>query len=253
MISVNFKVLQTSVAVRTAGCRKGQWRNKAPKAFSCPDFGAPKIGPKPRSTCQGAILTLPRSHEATQRPTGADTAVTSASPKSVGFRFTEAQIFITATAATPTEILTATMRQIRCPPFRKRFNEYIESEENPMTYINEKHRTRFTLAAKNVHRENHALLSALYLLTADQRLWSCCKHHINNGCVFFENIKLNNCSERAYTLYCAAKDLTLGTKHITVSDLADADLVPPMLFRTICNAMAIRRFGLAAVKEICHD
>ena len=33
----------------------------------------------------------------------------------------------------------------------------------------------------------------------------------------------------AYTLYCAAKDLTLGTKHITVSDLSDADLVPPML------------------------
>ena len=47
MISVNFKVLQTSVAVRTAGCRKGQWRNKAPKAFSCPAFGAPKSGPKP--------------------------------------------------------------------------------------------------------------------------------------------------------------------------------------------------------------
>ena len=162
-------------------------------------------------------------------------------PRGVGFRFTEAQLFITATAATPTEILTATMQQIRCPPFRKRFNEYIESEENPMTYI------------KNVHRENYALLSVLYLLTADPRLWSCCKHHINNGCVFFENIKLNNCTERAYTLYCAAKDLTLGTKHLTVSDLSDADLVPPMLFRTICNAMAIRRFGLAAIKENCHD
>lgn len=58
---------------------------------------------------------------------------------------------------------------LRCPPFRKRFNEYIESEEKPMTYINEKHRTRFTLAAKNVHRENYALLSALYLLTADPK------------------------------------------------------------------------------------
>lgn len=100
---------------------------------------------------------------------------------------------------------------------------------------------------------DYALLSALYLLTADQRLWSCCKHHIINGCVFFENIKLHNCTERAYTFYCAAKDLTLGTKHLTVSDLSDADLVPPMLFRTICNAMAIRRFGLAAIKEICHD
>lgn len=51
-------------------------------------------------------------------------------PRGVGFRFIEAQLFITTTVATPTEILTATMRQIRCPPFRKRFNEYIESEEN---------------------------------------------------------------------------------------------------------------------------
>ncbi len=174
-------------------------------------------------------------------------------PRGVGFRFTEAQVFITITAATPTEILAETMRQIRCPPFRKRFNEYIESEETPMTYLNEKHRARFTLAAKNIPKANYALLSALYLLTADQRLWSCCKHHINNGCVFFENIKLHNCTERAYTLYCAAKDLTLGTKHLTVSDLSDADLVPPMLFRTICNAMAIRRFGLAAIRENCHD
>ena len=181
------------------------------------------------------------------------TAIPNFKPRGVGFRFTETQTIIAVTAATPYELLTATMRQIRCPPFRKRFNEYIESEETPMTYINEKHRTRFTLAAKNVHRENYALLSALYLLTADQRLWSCCKHHINNGCVFFENIKLHNCSERAYTFYCAAKDLTLGTKHLTVSDLSDADLVPPMLFRTICNAMAIRRFGLAAIKENCHD
>lgn len=169
-------------------------------------------------------------------------------PKGVGFRFTEAQIFITATAATPTEILAETMRQIRCPPFRKRFNEYIESEGKTMIYINEKHRARVTLAARNVHRENFALLSALYLLTADQRLWNCCKYHINNGCVFFENIKLNNCTERAYTLYCVAKDLTLGTKHITISNLADIKLVPPALFRIICNAMAIRRFGLAAVK-----
>ena len=48
---------------------------------------------------------------------------------------------------------------------------------NPITYINEKHRARFTLAAKNISKTNYALLSALYLLTADKRLWGCCKHH----------------------------------------------------------------------------
>ena len=143
------------------------------------------------------------------------TAIPNFKPRGVGFRFTETQAFIAVTAATPLELLTATMQQIRYPSFQKRFTEYIESEETPMTYLNEKHRARLALAARNVHRENCALLSALYLLTADPRLWNCCKHHAHSGCVFFEDIKLNNCTERAYTLYCAAKDLTLGTKHIT--------------------------------------
>ena len=78
------------------------------------------------------------------------TAIPNFKPRGVGVRFSESQVLITITAATPTEILAETMRQIRCPPFRKRFNEYIESEENPMTYINEKHRARFELAAKNM-------------------------------------------------------------------------------------------------------
>lgn len=167
-------------------------------------------------------------------------------PRGVGFRFTEAQVFITTTAATPTEILAATMRQIRCPPFRKRFNEYIESEENPMTYINEKHRARFELVARNVHRENYAVLSALYLLTADQRLWSCCKHHINNGCVFFENIRLNNCTERAYTLYCAAKDLTLGTKHLIENN--HPAIIDAGTFARVQEEIA-RRSGKPKVKQ----
>ena len=50
-------------------------------------------------------------------------------------------------------------------------------EEKPMTYINEKHRARFELAVKNISKTNYALLSALYLLTADKRLRGCCKHH----------------------------------------------------------------------------
>ena len=132
------------------------------------------------------------------------TAVPNFKPRGVGFRFAETQITV-ITAAMP-EILTAAMRQIRCPPFVKRFNEYIESEESIMTFSNEKHMAMFALAVKNAERENYALLSAIYLLTADIRLWNCCKHHINNGCIFFENIKLRNCSERAYTLYCAAKE-----------------------------------------------
>lgn len=52
------------------------------------------------------------------------TAIPNIKPRGVGVRFSESQVLITITAATPTEILAETMRQIRCPPFRKRFNEY---------------------------------------------------------------------------------------------------------------------------------
>ncbi len=54
--------------------------------------------------------------------------------------------------------------------------------------------------------------------------------------------------ENSYPLFCAAKDLYLGTKHLTVRDLADAELISPKVFALICNAMAIRRFGLGAIQ-----
>lgn len=57
MISVNFKVLQTSVAVRTAGCRESQWRNKAPKA-----------SPAPLSAHRKAARNRPKTAEALRLP-----------------------------------------------------------------------------------------------------------------------------------------------------------------------------------------
>ena len=62
------------------------------------------------------------------------TTVPNFRPRGTGFRFDAPQKILIITTATPTEMLTATMQQIRCPLFRKRFHEYIESEENPMIY-----------------------------------------------------------------------------------------------------------------------
>ena len=51
----------------------GRWRRKAPMPFSCPDFGALKIGPKTGKTAGGAIFTRLCSCEGTQGLTGAET------------------------------------------------------------------------------------------------------------------------------------------------------------------------------------
>ena len=48
--------------------------------------------------------------------------------------------------------------------------------------------------------------------------------------------------------FCVAKDLYLGTEHISMCDLTDEEIIPKKVFELICNAVAIRRFGLGILK-----
>ena len=151
-------------------------------------------------------------------------------------------------AAPRVELIKRTMSAIRYSPFTRRLQKYLdERKEPPMEYRNEKHKAAFTNAIEKLDRKNYALTAALYLLTADHRLWMSVKRKISGNTICFEQINLPNCSVGAYTLFCAAKDLYLGTKHLTVSDLADRELIPPKMFALICNAMTIRRYGIGAI------
>lgn len=118
-----------------------------------------------------------------------------------------------------------------------------------MIYRNEKHRTNFEDAIGKRDKKKYTLMAALYLLTADLRLWNAAKHHVEKNTIDFGSMKLNGIHENGYILFCGAKDLSAGTKHLCISDLADTKLVPPGIFALLCNGMAIRRFGLAAINN----
>lgn len=117
-----------------------------------------------------------------------------------------------------------------------------------MDYRNEKHKIAFEDAVRKADIRNYTLLSVLYLLTADRKLWISSKPHISKNEIAFEKIELKNSDEKAYALFCTAKDLYLKTKHMAITDLADTDLISPKIFTLICNAMSIRRSGLNAEK-----
>lgn len=115
---------------------------------------------------------------------------------------------ITAGAATLKEAVAETMAAIQYPPFVKRLNQHLkESEENPMYFKNEKHRTTFTEAVAKLDKKDYALMAAVYLLTADCRLWSCTGRYVQRNEILFENIRLKGSTANGYTLYCTAKDL----------------------------------------------
>lgn len=137
---------------------------------------------------------------------------------------------------------------IKHPPFQRRLRQYIkESEMNPMDYRNEKHRREFENTVRKKNKKDYRLMAALYLLTADCMLWRSVREFVVENAVCFEEIRLHGTDENSYALFCAAKDLYLGTKYLSVSDLADRELIRPRMFALICNAMAIRRFGLGEI------
>lgn len=115
-----------------------------------------------------------------------------------------------------------------------------------MTYQSKKHKEVFDKAMVKKNENNYKLIAVIYLLTADHTLWNLAKEAVKKNAVDFDAIKLNAIHPKGYTLYCAAKDIYLGTRHLAISDLIDMNLVTPKLFGVITNAMAIRRFGMRA-------
>lgn len=122
-----------------------------------------------------------------------------------------------------------------------------KEKEKIMKFRNDQHRNTFLKEAKKQSLKNYKLIAALYLLTADSKLWDNAKSAVGKDDIVFESIHLKSSSEIAYSLYCAAKDLYNGSRYLAIDDIADSVLIKNKVFTLICNAMLIKRKGLAAV------
>ena len=93
-----------------------------------------------------------------------------------------------------------------------------KGKERIMKFRNDQHRSTFLKEAKKQSLKNHKLIAALYFLTADTKLWDTAKNSVGKDDIVFENIHLKSGSETAYALYCAAKDLYNGSRHLAISE-----------------------------------
>lgn len=117
-----------------------------------------------------------------------------------------------------------------------------------MNFKNENHKKTFMSELKKLNPSDKALMCKLYLLTADVKLWQQVKRCMDKNRIPLHQIHLRPGIEERYILLCSAKDLTEGTKHLTIADLADREVITPQMFEVLCNAIAIRRFGLDAIQ-----
>lgn len=92
-----------------------------------------------------------------------------------------------------------TMKDIHNAAFCRRLNQFInESEELYMNFRNEKHRLAFVEANRKLDKKNSALMSAIYLLTADHKLWMQIRYFVERNEIKFECFKPKDSTENGY-------------------------------------------------------
>ena len=85
--------------------------------------------------------------------------------------------------------------------------------------------------------------AALFLLTADEELWQRVLWHFDSSGFDFPAIRLSGIHPELYSIYQAAKTISIGGDNIVVEDLAFSELVSDRAFRLILGAFLLCRYG----------
>lgn len=139
------------------------------------------------------------------------------------------------------ELLEVLTREVPVHPFVARVSR-LSGKSEPI-FATAAHRQRFEAAWEEKEADFSGQTAALFLLTADAFLWSKAQSAVVLGSIDFSSIRIHGVDLDGYVLFHTAKDLYKGTKHISLSELTDPELVSDEAFRLIVTAFLIRRYG----------
>ena len=116
-----------------------------------------------------------------------------------------------------------------------------------MRFKNNSHQRCFMDAIKTMDQRDRTQMAIAFLMTADKSLWNrCCIYMVNHKIPIYR-VRLKRVSEEAYLLFCCAKDIALGTTHVSMNDLVDKEVVSGQMWQLIFTALEIKRFGVGIV------
>ena len=116
-----------------------------------------------------------------------------------------------------------------------------------MQFKHDSHEKLFLKTIKGMNQRDNTQMALAFLLTADKKLWDCCRIYMISNEIPIHRIRIKRCGENAYVLFCAAKDIALGTKYVSMNDLVDREIVAGDIWKLIFTALEIKRFGVGIV------
>ena len=127
-------------------------------------------------------------------------------------------------------------------PLQRRLRD--ELNRQPFRFfLGDAHRERWTHWKNRCYGMSERNAAALFLLTADEGLWQRVLWHFDSSGFDFPAIRLSGIHPELYSIYQAAKTLSVGGDNIVIEDLAFSELVSDRAFRLILGALLLCRYG----------
>ena len=119
-----------------------------------------------------------------------------------------------------------------------------------MIFRNDNHGVLFEKEIRYHKGCSRKMTAALFLLTADSRLWHQAENHIGTNEIDIVAMQPRRLDAMAYVCFAVAKDIITGSKTVSITELADASMLSPRYFLVIQTAMLIRGYGLNAADRV---
>ena len=142
----------------------------------------------------------------------------------------------------------------RDPPEAEIIQEDIEKfnkkERIELIFRDDRHGVQFEKEIRLHKGCGKKFTAALFLLTADHRLWVQVEPYVGTKHIDIESAKPQHLNGLTYVCFALAKDILTGSRTVVMSELADPDLLSPRNFMMVSLAMLIRGYGLGAANQI---
>ena len=99
-----------------------------------------------------------------------------------------------------------------------------------MIFRNDNHGVLFEKEIRYHKGCSRKMTAALFLLTADSRLWHQAENHIGTNEIDIAAIKPRRLDAMAYVCFAVAKDIITGSKTVSVTELANSSMLSPRYF-----------------------
>ena len=125
---------------------------------------------------------------------------------------------------------------------QRRLQEHF-SQHSVSLFLGDTHWKRWKHWRDRYYRMSDRNKAALFLRTAYEDIWRRVIWKFDSSGFDFQSVRLSGIQPELYSVYQAAKAISIGSRNITTADLASPELVTDEAFQLIICALLLARYG----------